>query len=142
MNTDLLQTLLQPQGKWKISSESQAPSSISREFRFKYFKHAWAFMNRVAEECQNQKHHPEWSNTYNVVYIRWTTHSTGGLTDKDVKMAQFCDTSALEMGELDTVPEPQQAITNSKEIDSIQQLADASAKEGCKACSGSLAKPN
>jgi pterin-4a-carbinolamine dehydratase len=135
MNTDLLKKLLQPQGRWQSLSESQAPSSISREFRFKYFKHAWAFMNRVAEECQKQKHHPEWSNTYNIVYIRWTTHSTGGLTDKDIDMAQFCDMAAVEMGELDFIPEPQQTITNPTEVDTLQQLADSSAKEGCKSCS-------
>ena len=36
-------------------------------------------------------HHPEWSNVYNRVTIRWTTHSLGGISDLDVKLARSCD---------------------------------------------------
>src|ERR1700753_4272869 len=76
-------------GHWSANPSTEDATSLARTFRFKYFKHAWEFMSRVAEECKRQKHHPEWSNTYNVVYVRWTTHSTGGLTDKDVVMAHL-----------------------------------------------------
>lgn len=58
------------------------------------------FMNLVAAECAVQKHHPEWSNVYNTTFIRWTTHSPPGLSEKDVVMVRFCDEKAGECGEV------------------------------------------
>lgn len=55
-------------------------------------------MSSVAEECKIQKHHPSWSNLYNVVTIEWTTHKPEGLSIKDVEMAEFCDRRAEEIG--------------------------------------------
>lgn len=57
-------------------------------------------MNRIADECKAQKHHPEWSNVYNRTTIKWTTHKPEGLSSKDVHMAKFCDDAAREMGEI------------------------------------------
>lgn len=57
-------------------------------------------MNRVASECKTAKHHPEWANVYNTVSVRWTTHSPKGLSEKDVKMALFCDEHAKELREV------------------------------------------
>jgi len=57
-------------------------------------------MDRVAQECKTAKHHPEWANTYNTVFVRWTTHSPKGLSEKDVTMALFCDQYAAELGEV------------------------------------------
>jgi len=57
-------------------------------------------MDRVAQECKTAKHHPEWANTYNTVFVRWTTHSPKGLSEKDVTMALFCDEYAAELGEV------------------------------------------
>ncbi|KAI6716704.1 hypothetical protein JHW43_000816 [Diplocarpon mali] len=63
---------------------------------------AWQeFMTLVATECAAKKHHPEWSNLYNTTFIRWTTHSPPGLSEKDVLMARFCDEKAAECGELE-----------------------------------------
>ena len=47
-------------------------------------------MTRVALAAERQNHHPEWSNVYNRVTIRWTTHSEGGVTELDVKLARAC----------------------------------------------------
>ena len=58
-------------------------------------------MNRVATECKRQRHHPEWSNVYNKLHIRWTTHSPKGLSSKDTSMARFCDEAAKEFDELE-----------------------------------------
>jgi 4a-hydroxytetrahydrobiopterin dehydratase len=55
-------------------------------------------MDRVAAECKTERHHPEWANVYNTVFVRWTTHSPKGLSEKDVKMAVFCDECARELG--------------------------------------------
>jgi 4a-hydroxytetrahydrobiopterin dehydratase len=123
---------------WSPKPSEEDAKSLARTFRFKYFKHAWGFMSRVADECQRQKHHPEWSNTYNVVFCRWTTHKTGGLTGKDLIMARFCDEVAREIGEIGEISEAGQTIINQitepNEGGTLQELADSSAVEGCKAC--------
>ena len=58
-------------------------------------------MNDVAAEADKKgvKHHPEWSNVYNMVHVRWTTHQPAGLSTKDTAMARFCDAAAIERGE-------------------------------------------
>ena len=44
-------------------------------------------MSRIAFECEALNHHPDWSNTYNVLNISLTTHDAGGVTLKDIKLA-------------------------------------------------------
>ena len=65
--------------------------AIVREFRFPGFSAAWGFMSRVALLAEAQDHHPEWSNTYNRVTITLTTHDAGGLSVRDVRLAQAID---------------------------------------------------
>ncbi len=69
----------------------EAAESISHDFKFKDFSEAFAFMTRVALLAQSADHHPEWSNVYNKVSITLTTHDAGGLTAKDVELAQGID---------------------------------------------------
>jgi len=64
---------------------------IDREFKFRNFSEAWAFMSRVALIAEKHDHHPEWSNVYNRVAITLTTHDAGGLSERDVKMARAID---------------------------------------------------
>ena len=68
-----------------------AADAITREFKFKDFSEAFAFMTRVALLAQAADHHPEWSNVYNRVTITLSTHSAGGLTEKDLKLAGEID---------------------------------------------------
>jgi len=77
--------------KWQVQP---APESIRREFRFKDFSQAWGFMTRVALLAEKHDHHPDWSNVWNTVRIVLNTHDAGGLTQKDVALAQAID--ALE----------------------------------------------
>ena len=72
---------------WSIVDDGTA---IEAEFSFKGFNAAFGFMTRVALAAERQNHHPEWSNVYNRVTIRWTTHSEGGVTELDVKLARAC----------------------------------------------------
>ena len=49
------------------------------------------FMSDVAAEAKRLRHHPEWSNIYNTVFIRWSTHDIGGLSSQDIRLARICD---------------------------------------------------
>jgi len=65
--------------------------AVTREFVFKNFAEAFAFMTEIALVAEKSNHHPEWSNVYNRVVITLTTHDAGGLTEKDVVLAQQID---------------------------------------------------
>jgi 4a-hydroxytetrahydrobiopterin dehydratase len=61
---------------------------LSKEFKFKGFTEAMEFMNALAPVAEKLNHHPDWSNSYNKVRIKLTTHSESGLTDKDFAFAE------------------------------------------------------
>jgi 4a-hydroxytetrahydrobiopterin dehydratase len=65
--------------------------AIGRSFRFGDFSAAWGFMSRVALLAEQHNHHPEWSNVWNRVEITLSTHDAGGLTERDVALAQAID---------------------------------------------------
>ncbi|XP_048190360.1 pterin-4-alpha-carbinolamine dehydratase 2 [Perognathus longimembris pacificus] len=73
---------------WLELSERDA---IYKEFSFKNFNQAFGFMSRVALQAERMNHHPEWFNVYNKVQITLTSHDCGGLTRRDVKLAQFIE---------------------------------------------------
>ena len=64
-----------------------------REFELPSFPAAIAFVDRLAELAESEDHHPDIDIRYRRVTVRWTTHSAGGITDKDREMAER--TSAL-----------------------------------------------
>lgn len=70
---------------WVLSDDGKA---IAKSFRFRGFRDAMAFMARAAFEADHMNHHPEWSNVYNRVEVRLTTHDTGGLSDHDIDLAR------------------------------------------------------
>ena len=69
---------------------------ICREFSFKDFNSAFAFMTSVALLAEKSNHHPDWSNLYNTVKVALTTHDADGLTEKDFKLASAIDQLLLE----------------------------------------------
>ncbi len=75
--------------QWTLREDGKA---ITRQFRFRDFAAAWAFMEKVAALAEAQDHHPEWSNVYNRVDIMLTTHDAGGLSARDVALARDIDT--------------------------------------------------
>ena len=91
VSTDDLSALTRDLPDWTLESDRKA---ISRTFKFADFKQAFAFMTRVAAEADRMDHHPEWSNVYNTVSIRLTTHDSGGLTKSDIKLAEEIDRAA------------------------------------------------
>lgn len=85
---DDLQTAVAELDGWALSTDGLA---LEKTFTFKGFNSAFGFMTRVAMAAERANHHPEWSNVYNRVTIRWTTHSLGGVSDLDLKLAASCD---------------------------------------------------
>lgn len=73
---------------WKRESKTH----LRADFEFKDFKEAFAFMTRVAPIADALDHHPEWSNVYNKVTIRLSTHDTAdkkpGITSLDFDLAR------------------------------------------------------
>jgi len=64
-------------------------NTLIRLFEFKDFSEAFAFMTRVALLAEKHNHHPWWSNVYNKVEIRLTTHDAGNVvTEKDRALAE------------------------------------------------------
>ncbi len=64
---------------------------LKKSFRFSNFVEAFGFMTRIALEAEKMNHHPDWSNVYNTVTIKLSTHDAGGITDYDVKLANIID---------------------------------------------------
>ncbi|XP_040611985.1 pterin-4-alpha-carbinolamine dehydratase 2 isoform X1 [Mesocricetus auratus] len=58
---------------------------------------AFGFMSRVALQAEKMNHHPEWFNVYNKVQITLTSHDCGGVTKRDVKLAQFIEKAAAAL---------------------------------------------
>lgn len=69
---------------WTLSADGKA---IAKTFAFRGFRDAMAFMARAAFEADHLNHHPEWSNTYNKVEVRLTTHDSDSLTENDIELA-------------------------------------------------------
>ncbi|HRH03183.1 MAG TPA: 4a-hydroxytetrahydrobiopterin dehydratase [Bacteroidia bacterium] len=67
-------------------------NALSKSFQFKDFSEAFSFMTRVAFLAEKMNHHPNWTNVYNQVNIRLSTHDAGNtITDKDRKLAEAID---------------------------------------------------
>jgi 4a-hydroxytetrahydrobiopterin dehydratase len=67
-------------------------NQLNRQFSFKDFSEAFAFMTRVALIAEKMNHHPEWTNVYNRVSIHLSTHDAGDIvTEKDRKLAAAID---------------------------------------------------
>jgi 4a-hydroxytetrahydrobiopterin dehydratase len=69
----------------------QGRDAISRTFTFKDFNAAFGFMTRAALIAEAMNHHPEWFNVWNRVDVTLSTHDAGGLTEKDLKLAETMD---------------------------------------------------
>jgi 4a-hydroxytetrahydrobiopterin dehydratase len=63
-------------------------SEIRRTFRFRDFRQALAFVNRIGELAEAAGHHPDIDIRYNTVTLALTTHDAGGLTAKDFDLAR------------------------------------------------------
>jgi 4a-hydroxytetrahydrobiopterin dehydratase len=65
---------------------------LKKNFKFRDFSEAFAFMTRVAMIAEKMNHHPFWTNVYNTVNIELSTHDAGDVvTDKDRTLAKAID---------------------------------------------------
>ena len=62
--------------------------ALYTEFEFDNFKNCMSAVMRIAFECEKLNHHPDWSNVYNLLKIKLTTHDAGGVTELDFKLAK------------------------------------------------------
>ena len=72
-------------GGWTLEDGGKA---LVRSFRFKDFSEAFGFLTRVALHAEKVDHHPEFTNVWNRVDFRLTSHDAGGVTDRDVALAE------------------------------------------------------
>ncbi len=91
LDAEQLRARLAARPGWTLSEDGLA---ITRQFRFADFRQAFAFMAHVALAAERADHHPEWSNVYNRVDVRLTTHDAGGLTERDFALAAVADAAA------------------------------------------------
>ncbi len=73
---------------WQLDGDR---TGITRDFSFADFKQAFAVMTRIALRAEAMDHHPEWSNVYNKLHIRLSSHDVGGLSQRDLELAEFID---------------------------------------------------
>lgn len=73
-------------------SWTEQNNKLSKEFVFKNFSQAFAFMTQVALLAEKADHHPEWKNAWNKVWIDLCTHDEGStVTAKDRELAKAID---------------------------------------------------
>ncbi|MFL6729470.1 MAG: 4a-hydroxytetrahydrobiopterin dehydratase [Sphingomicrobium sp.] len=76
-----------PEG-WTLEDSGKA---LLRSFKFADFSEAFGFLTRVALHAEKVDHHPEFANVWNRVDFRLTSHDSGGVTERDVKLAEAID---------------------------------------------------
>tara|TARA_Y100001968_G_scaffold278633_1_gene274065 strand:- start:998 stop:1285 length:288 start_codon:yes stop_codon:yes gene_type:complete len=86
INENELTIFIEKNPSWTIYNQT-----IKKEFKFDNFVDAFGFMSKVALLSERINHHPDWQNTYNKVTIELTTHDKGGITNKDIKLAESID---------------------------------------------------
>ena len=78
----------------KLPEWEHEKKHIERTFEFDEFTQAIDFVNSVADIAEEEEHHPEMDIRYNKVRVQLSTHSEGGLTDRDFEVAEKIDNLA------------------------------------------------
>jgi 4a-hydroxytetrahydrobiopterin dehydratase len=86
LNAKMVQEKLRSLPHWKLEGKE-----IVRHFEFPDFVAAMVFVNQVAEQAEKAGHHPDIDIRYNKVRFGLVSHDKGGLTERDMKMAQAID---------------------------------------------------
>lgn len=75
---------------------TRADNALRRQFTFRSFPEAVAFVNRLVPDAEAADHHPDLTINYRRVTVEYSTHSEGGLTAKDVEGARMADRKSRE----------------------------------------------
>ncbi len=86
INESIIKKELQLLNNW-----SYMDNAIEKNYSFKNFAEALAFINKVGVIAEKMNHHPELFNVYNKVKLRLTTHDAHGITQKDFDLAAAVD---------------------------------------------------
>jgi 4a-hydroxytetrahydrobiopterin dehydratase len=86
LSPEMVQEKLRSLSQWKLEGKE-----IVRHYQFPDFVAAMAFVNQVAEKAEKAGHHPDIDIRYNKVRLGLVSHDKGGLTERDMKMAQTID---------------------------------------------------
>lgn len=70
---------------WSLEEGGKA---LVRTFKFADFSEAFGFLTRVALHAEKMDHHPEFTNVWNRVDFRLTSHDAAGVTDRDLSLAE------------------------------------------------------
>lgn len=80
------------------SNWHESNHNISKTFEFNSFEEAINFMVRASQEISQLNHHPEWTNIYNKVMVKLSTHDAGNtVTEKDWELARVLDGIFVDM---------------------------------------------
>jgi 4a-hydroxytetrahydrobiopterin dehydratase len=86
LNSQDIKVWLKKLPEWELEKKA-----IERTFEFDEFAQSIDFVNSVAEIAEDEEHHPDIDIRYNKVRLQLSTHSEGGLTDRDFEVAQKID---------------------------------------------------
>lgn len=76
----------------ELSDWQEVDGALERTVELPSFPEAIAFVNRLAEAAERENHHPDIAISYRKVTVRWSTHSAGGITERDRALAAETDT--------------------------------------------------
>jgi 4a-hydroxytetrahydrobiopterin dehydratase len=86
LTPEMVQEKLRSLPQWNLEGVE-----IVRHYQFRDFVAAMAFVNQVAEKAEQAGHHPDIDIRYNQVRLGLVSHDKGGLTERDIRMAQTID---------------------------------------------------
>lgn len=88
LNSQSIQAWTKARAGW-----SRKSNALVKEFRFGSFRDSIVFVNRIATLADDAKHHPDLDIRYDRVLITLSTHDAGGITEKDLYLAEQIDFS-------------------------------------------------
>lgn len=92
LSTDQLHEAIKNLGGWTFFEKEQA---LIKSYQFDNFVQAFSFMTQIALYAEKENHHPEWTNIYNKVHVKLSTHDCKGVSAKDIALALYMDETAF-----------------------------------------------
>jgi len=89
LSAEAIQSKLKELNNWRHEGDA-----LTQRFQFSNFVEAFGWMTSAALVAESMDHHPDWKNVYNRVDVALSTHDSGGVTEKDFKLAHAMDALA------------------------------------------------